>query len=43
MTSRTAQFITRRLEVAGNGTLLMRPESQNAVQIPVIGGFGLVR
>jgi hypothetical protein len=38
-----AQFITRRLEVAGNGTLLMRPESQNAIQIPVIGGFGLVR
>jgi hypothetical protein len=38
-----AQFITRKLEVAGNGTLLMRPDPQNALQVPVFGGFTLVR
>ncbi|MET0729253.1 MAG: hypothetical protein ABWZ76_13240 [Acidimicrobiales bacterium] len=38
-----AQFITRRLEVVGNGTLLMHPQPQNAVQVPVFGDFSLVR
>lgn len=38
-----AQFIVRRLEVAGNGTLLMKPLPQNAVPIPRLSGFALVR
>lgn len=38
-----AQFITRRLEVAGNGVLLMRPQPQNAVEVPIFGDFSLVR
>lgn len=38
-----AQFITRKLEVAGNATLLMNPEPENALQVPIFGGFTLVR
>ena len=38
-----AQFITRKLQVAGNGTLTMRPQPHNSIQIPVLGGFTLVR
>lgn len=38
-----AQFITRKLTVAGNGTLVMKPQPNNAVRIPVLGGFTLVR
>lgn len=38
-----AQFITRRLTVAGNGTLVMKPQPQNSIQIPELGGFTLVR
>lgn len=38
-----AQFLTRRLEVAGQGHLTMSPQPQNALQIPVLGGYTLVR
>lgn len=38
-----AQFITRKLTVGGGGVMGMRPEPHNSVQIPVLGGFTLVR
>lgn len=38
-----AQFLTRRLEVAGNGTLLMRPNPVNALPVPFFRSFTLVR
>lgn len=38
-----AQFITRKLVIAGGGTLKMKPDAHNSVQIPVLGGFTLVR
>lgn len=41
--TRDAQFLTRKLSVAGNGLLEMRPDPVNAVQIPVLGGFSLAR
>lgn len=40
---RDAQFITRKLDVAGGGTLTMKPSAANAIPIPVLGGFTLVR
>ena len=38
-----AQFITRRLEIAGGGSLKMKPDAHNSIRIPVLGGFTLVR
>lgn len=38
-----AQFLTRRLQVAGNGTLSLSPDPENAIAIPSIGGYSLVR
>lgn len=38
-----AQFFTRRLQVAGKGNLVMRPDPQNSAPIKIIGGFTLVR
>ena len=38
-----AQFITRRLEVNGNGQLTMRPNPADAITIPVAPTLGLVR
>lgn len=38
-----AQFITRKLVIAGGGTLKMKPDAHNSVQIPVLGGYTLVR
>lgn len=38
-----AQFITRKLNVTGGGTLTMSPEAHNSVLFPVLGGFALVR
>lgn len=40
---RDAQFITRKLNVAGGGVLTMSPEAHNSVLFPVLGGFTLVR
>lgn len=38
-----AQFLTRKLEVDGNGLLEMLPDPQNAIQITLLGGFSLIR
>ena len=38
-----AQFITRRLEVSGNGKLVMRPDPVDAVTLPAAPVIGLVR
>lgn len=38
-----AQFFTRRLQVAGQGQFRMSPQPQNAIGIPVLGGYTLVR
>ena len=38
-----AQFIARKLMVAGGGYLSMKPEPNNAVSIPYLEGFALVR
>lgn len=38
-----AQFITRKLVIAGGGTLKMKPDAHNSVKVPVLGGFTLVR
>lgn len=38
-----AQFVSRRLEVQGNGILLMRPNPDDAVTIPLPPSFGLAR
>lgn len=38
-----AQFVTRKLRVTGGGVLFMRPQPKNALQIPPLKGFGLVR
>lgn len=38
-----AQFFTRRLQVAGQGHLTMKPDPANALQIKVLGGYTLVR
>lgn len=38
-----AQMVSRRLEIGGGGRLHMSPDPQNAVPLPTIGGFVLVR
>lgn len=38
-----AQFVTRRLQVSGGGNLVLAPQPKNAIQIPQLGGFALVR
>jgi hypothetical protein len=38
-----AQFITRRLEVNGNGKLIMRPDPVDSVTLPAAPIIGLVR
>ena len=38
-----AQFVARRLEASGSGTLFMRPNPDDAVTIPRPPSFGLVR
>jgi hypothetical protein len=38
-----AQFVTRRLEVVGGGTLTMRPDPVDAITIPAAPVVGLVR
>jgi hypothetical protein len=38
-----AQFIARRLEVAGNGHLNMRPDPNDVVLFPYFGGITLIR
>lgn len=40
---RDAQFFTRRLQVAGGGDLVLAPQPKNAIEIPVLSGFTLVR
>lgn len=40
---RDSQFWTRKLQVAGGGDLVLAPQPKNAIQIPVLGGFTLVR
>ena len=37
-----AQFVSRRLNLAGQGDLIMLPNPNDAVPIPV-GNFGLIR
>lgn len=38
-----AQFFTRKLQVSGGGDLVLAPQPRNAIQIPKLGGFALVR
>jgi hypothetical protein len=38
-----AQFVARRLSFNGGGVLSMRPNSSDAVTLPLPPGFGLVR
>lgn len=38
-----AQFIARRLQVAGNGRLIMRPDPDDVVLFPYFGGITLIR
>lgn len=38
-----AQFVTRKLVLGGGGALTMRPDSNNAVRLPAIGSYSLVR
>lgn len=38
-----AQFVTRKLRVTGGGVLFMKPQPKNALQIPPLRGFGLIR
>jgi hypothetical protein len=40
---RNAQFIARRLWLSGQGTLVLRPNPADSVQIPLPGGWSLIR
>ncbi len=40
---KNSQYIVRKLNVTGLGTLTMKPNAKDVVTIPILGGFSLVR